>query len=184
LCEPEWEAAQACVSKNLSSNEYTLPFIVQGRCLHCAGPQQVGPANRSLLYVIWRSPSSAPCCSLYGPEDNECIHNLDTVVCCLAGTVTAVSVTQQWCCAATVGCDSDRRGGSADPPYRRLCMHYSSARLGSLVTAHHYTARGAVTGLHAAGVLYTVTRRAALETGGLTVVSAYLPRVPVAGRSF
>jgi hypothetical protein len=112
------------------------------------------------------------------------IHDLDTVACRPAGTVTPVNVTQQWCCAATVGCDSNRRGGSADPPYRRLCVYCSSARLGSLVTAHHYAARGAVTGLHAAGALYTVTRRAALETGGLTVVSAYLPRVSVVGRSF
>jgi hypothetical protein len=31
---------------DLSSNECTLPFIVQGECLHCAGPRQVGPANR------------------------------------------------------------------------------------------------------------------------------------------
>jgi hypothetical protein len=33
-------------------NECILPFIVQGRCLHCAGPRQVAPANRSLLYEI------------------------------------------------------------------------------------------------------------------------------------
>jgi hypothetical protein len=38
------------VSENLSSNEYTLPFIVQGERLHCAGPRQVGPASRSLFY--------------------------------------------------------------------------------------------------------------------------------------
>jgi hypothetical protein len=112
------------------------------------------------------------------------IHNPDTVVCCPAGTVTAVSVTQQWCCAATVGCDSDRRGGSTDPPHRCLRAHCGSARLGSLVTAHHYATRGAVTGLHAAGAQYTMTRRAALETGGVTVVSAYLPRVSVAGHAF
>jgi hypothetical protein len=183
VCLKAWNLC-SCVSKNLPSNEYTLPFIVQGRCLHCAGPRQVGPANRSLLYVIWRSPSAAPRCSLPSWEDSVRIHNLDTVACRPAGTVIAVNVTQQWCCAATVGCDSKKRGGSADPPYRRLCAHCSSARLGSLVTAHHYAARGAMMRLHAAGALYTVTRRAALETGGLTVVSAYLPRVPVAGRSF
>jgi hypothetical protein len=44
--------------------------------------------------------------------------------------------------------------------------------------------RSAATGLHAARALCTVIRRAALETGGLTVVSAYLPRASVAGRSF
>jgi hypothetical protein len=35
---------------DLCSNECTLPFIVQGRCLHCAGPRQVGPAYRTLFY--------------------------------------------------------------------------------------------------------------------------------------
>jgi hypothetical protein len=82
----------ACL-KSPSSNEYTLHFIVQGRCLHCAGPRQVGPANRVLLYAIWRSPSPAPRCSLHSWEDNVRIHSLDTVVRFLAGTVTAVSVT-------------------------------------------------------------------------------------------
>jgi hypothetical protein len=37
--------------------------------------------------MTWRSPSPAPCCSLHGWEDNMRIHSLDTVVCCLAGTV-------------------------------------------------------------------------------------------------
>jgi hypothetical protein len=128
----------------------------------------VGPANRGLLYVIWRSPSPAPCRCLHGWEDNVRIYNPDAVVCCVA----------------TIGCDSDTRGGRADPPRRCLHAHCSSARLGSLVTAHHYAARGAVTGLQAAGAQYTVTRRAALETGGLTVVSAYLPRVSVADHFF
>jgi hypothetical protein len=41
-----------------------------------------------------------------------------------------------------------------------------------------------MTGLHAAGAQYTMTRRATLEIGGLTVVSAYLPRVSVAGHAF
>jgi hypothetical protein len=135
---------------NLPSNEYTLPFIVQGRCLHCAGPRQVSPANRDLLYVIWRSPSPAPCRCLHGWEDNVRIYNLDVVVCCPAGTVTAVSVTQQWCCVATVGCDSGRRGGSAVPPRRCLRAHCSSVRLSSPVTCHHHAARRTVTGLHAA----------------------------------
>jgi hypothetical protein len=33
--------------------------------------------------------------SLSSWKDNVRIHSLDTIVCCLAGTVTAVSVTQQ-----------------------------------------------------------------------------------------
>jgi hypothetical protein len=39
-------------------------------------------------------------------------------------------------------------------------------------------------GLYTVRVLCMVIRRAALETGGLTVVSAYLPSMSVAGRSF
>jgi hypothetical protein len=57
----------------------------------------------------------------------------------------------------------------------------ASARLLQATTTH---ARGAVTGLYAACAQYTVTRRATLETGGLTVVLAYLPRVSVAGHTF
>jgi hypothetical protein len=57
----------------------------------------------------------------------------------------------------------------------------ASARLLQATTTH---ARGAVTGLYAACAQYTVTRRATLETGGLTVVLAYLPRVLVAGHTF
>jgi hypothetical protein len=41
-----------------------------------------------------------------------------------------------------------------------------------------------VMGLYAACTQYTVIRCAALETGGLTVVLAYLPRVSVAGHTF
>jgi hypothetical protein len=78
------------------------------------------------------------------------IHNLDMVVCCPAGTMTAVSVTQQWCCAATIERDSDRQGGRVDPPRRCLHALYSSARFGSLFTGHHHAARCVVTGLHAA----------------------------------
>jgi hypothetical protein len=108
------------------------------------------PANRDLLYVIWRSPFPVPCRCLHGWEDNVRIYNLDVVMCCPVGTVTAVSVTQQWCCVATVGCDSGRRGGSAVPPRRCLCAHCSSARLSSPVTGHRHAARRAMTGLHAA----------------------------------
>jgi hypothetical protein len=61
--------------------------------------------------------------------------------------------------------------------------HCYSARLGSPITGHHH-ARSAVTGLHTVRVLCAVIRRAAFRTGGLTVVSAYLPRVSVAGRTF
>jgi hypothetical protein len=56
--------------------------------------------------------------------------------------------------------------------------------LGLLLQAIIMHARGAVTGLYAACTQYTVIRRAALETGGLIVVSAYLPRVSVAGNTF
>jgi hypothetical protein len=58
--------------------------------------------------------------------------------------------------------------------------HASALLLQAIITP----ARGAVMGLYAACAQYTVTRRAALETGGLTVVSAYLPRVSVAGHTF
>jgi hypothetical protein len=127
----------ACL-KSPSSNEYTLPFIVQGRCLYYAGPRQVGPANRILLYAIWRSPSPAPRCSLHSWEDNVRIHSLDTVVRCLAGTVTAVSVTQQWSRVATVGSESVRRGGSADPrAVASACIvaaHASTLLLQAIIT--------------------------------------------------
>jgi hypothetical protein len=56
--------------------------------------------------------------------------------------------------------------------------------LAHLLQANITHARGTVTGLYAACAQYTVTRRAALETSGLTVVSAYLPRVSVAGHAF
>jgi hypothetical protein len=55
------------------------------------------------------------------------------------------------------------------------------ARLLQAIIMH---ARGAATGLYAACAQYTVTRRATLEIGGLTVVSAYLPRVSVASHTF
>jgi hypothetical protein len=76
------------------------------------------------------------------------------------------------------------RRGSANPPRRCLRVHCGSARLGSPVMGHHHTVHSTVTGLYAACSQYTVTGRAALETGGLTVVSAYLPRVLVAGHTF
>jgi hypothetical protein len=61
-----------------------------------------------------------------------------------------------------------------------VAAHASALLLHAIITP----ARGAVTGLYAACAQYTVTRRAALETGRLTVVSAYLPRVSVAGHTF
>jgi hypothetical protein len=113
------------------------------------------------------------------------IHSQDMAVCSLVCTVTAISVTQQCSRAATVGSEpSVRRRSSADPPRRCLRAHYCSARLSTPVAGHHYAARGTMTGLHAAGALYTVTRRAALKTGGLTVVSAYLFRVSRLGHTF
>jgi hypothetical protein len=56
--------------------------------------------------------------------------------------------------------------------------------LGLLLQAIITHVRGAMTGLYATCAQYTVIRCAALETGGLTVVSAYLPRVSVAGHTF
>jgi hypothetical protein len=53
---------------------------------------------------------------------------------------------------------------------------HASALLQQTIITH---ARGAVSRLYAACAQYTVIRRAVLETGGLTVVSAYLPSVSV-----
>jgi hypothetical protein len=61
-----------------------------------------------------------------------------------------------------------------------VAAHASALLLQAIITP----ARGAMSGLYAACVQYTVTRRAALETDELTVVSAYLPRMSVAGYTF
>jgi hypothetical protein len=61
-----------------------------------------------------------------------------------------------------------------------VAAHASALLLQAIITHE----RGAVTGLYAACAQYAVTRRAALETDGLTVVSAYLPRVSAAGHAF
>jgi hypothetical protein len=63
---------------------------------------------------------------------------------------------------------------------RTVAAHASAHLLQAIITH----ARGVVTGLYAACAQYSAMRRAALETGGLTVVSAYLPRVSVAGHTF
>jgi hypothetical protein len=63
---------------------------------------------------------------------------------------------------------------------RTVAVH-ALARLLQAIITH---ACGAVTGLYAACAQYTVIRRAALETGELTVVSTHLPRVSVAGHTF
>jgi hypothetical protein len=63
----------------------------------------------------------------------------------------------------------------------RTVAAHASALLQQTIITH---ARGAVIELYAACVQYTVIRRAALETGGLTVVSAHLPSVSVAGHTF
>jgi hypothetical protein len=63
---------------------------------------------------------------------------------------------------------------------RTVAVH-ALARLLQAIITH---ARGAATRLYAACAQYTVIRRAALETDGLTVVSAYLPCVSVAGHTF
>jgi hypothetical protein len=92
------------------------------------------------------------------------MYSQDMVLCRLIGAVPAVSVMHSGRCAVTVGLEpSDRRRSYADPPRHRLRMHCGSARLGS----------------PAACAQYTVIRHTALETGSLTVVSAYLPRVSV-----
>jgi hypothetical protein len=63
---------------------------------------------------------------------------------------------------------------------RSVAAHASAHLLQAIITH----ARGSVTRLYAACAQYTVIRRAAFETGGLTVMSAYLPRVSVAGHTF
>jgi hypothetical protein len=70
------------------------------------------------------------------------------------------------CCAAASACT--------------VAAHASALLLYAIITP----ARGVVTGLYAACAQYTVTRRAVLETGGLTMVSAYLLRVSAAGHTF
>jgi uncharacterized phage protein gp47/JayE len=71
-----------------------------------------------------------------------------------------------------VGAALTRRAGASARP---VAAH-ASALLQQTIITH---ARGAVSRLYAACAHYTVIRRAALETRGLTVVSAYLPRVSV-----
>jgi hypothetical protein len=63
---------------------------------------------------------------------------------------------------------------------RTVAAHASALLQQTIIT----NARGAVIGLYAACAQYTVIRRAAVETGGLTMVSAHLPRVSVAGHTF
>jgi hypothetical protein len=63
---------------------------------------------------------------------------------------------------------------------RSIAAHASAHLLQAIITHTH----GAVTELYTACAQYTVIRRAALEIGGLTVVSTYLPRVSVAGHTF
>jgi hypothetical protein len=169
----------------LSSNECTLPFIVQGMCLHCAGPQQVDPANRSLFYERYGDLHLQLLSVVFSIEKLMCISTARIWPCAvLSCIVTAISVTQQWSCVTTVGWEPVSRRSSADPLRRCLRVHCGSARLGSPITGHHHAVRGAVMGLYAACAQYMVTRRAALETGGFTLVSAYLPRVSVVGHAF
>jgi hypothetical protein len=78
-----------------------------------------------------------------------------------------------------LGCDLQSSGETALTRSARD----SSARLGSPATGHHHE-RSVAMGPCTVRALCTVIRRAALETGGLTVVSVYLPRVSVAGRTF
>jgi hypothetical protein len=62
----------------------------------------------------------------------------------------------------------------------RTVTAHALAHLLQAIITH---ARSAVTGLYAACAQYTVIRRAAFRLGRLIVVSAYLPRVSVAGRA-
>jgi hypothetical protein len=130
-CEP--------VSLRLSFNECTLPFIVQGRRLHCAGPDRWARPTRACSMRDMRSSSQAPLCSPLDREVDVHIYIQDMAVCSLVCTVTAISVTQQCSRAATVGSKpSVRQRSSADPPRRCLRAHYCSARLGTPVAGHHH----------------------------------------------
>jgi hypothetical protein len=154
-------------------------------CLHCAGPQQVDPANRSLFYERYGDLHLQLLSVVFSIEKLMCVSIAWIWPCvALSCIVTAVSVTLQWSCDTTVGWEPVRRRSSADPLRRCLRVHFGNARLGSPVMGHHHAVRGAVMGLYTTCAQYTVTRRATSETGGLTVVSAYLPRVLVAGHAF
>jgi hypothetical protein len=63
---------------------------------------------------------------------------------------------------------------------RPVAAHASALLLQAIITH----VRDAVMGLYAACAQYTMIRCATLEIGGLTVVSAYLPHVSVAGHTF
>jgi hypothetical protein len=64
-------------------NGCTLPFIDQGECLHCAGPRQVGPTNRSLLY------------ERYGDLSLQLLSVVLSI-----GKLICVSTARIWSCAA------------------------------------------------------------------------------------
>jgi hypothetical protein len=90
-----------------------------------------------------------------------------------------VSVTHSGRRVVTVGLEpSDRRRSCADPPHRRLRAHCTPRLTGSRPSLPTRAApRVDCTPL--ARAQCAVMRRAALETGGLTMVSAYLPSVSV-----
>jgi hypothetical protein len=89
---------------SLSTNGCTLPFIVQGVCLHCMGPRQEGPANRSLFYERYGDLHLQLLSVVFSIEKLMCVSTARIWPCAaLPCTVTAISVTQQRSHAATVG---------------------------------------------------------------------------------
>jgi hypothetical protein len=94
--------ARVCVSP--LSNKYTISFIVQGECLHCAGPRQVGPANRSLLYERYGDLHLQLLSVVFSIGKLMCVSIARIWPCiALSCTVSGVSVAQQRSRAVTVG---------------------------------------------------------------------------------
>jgi hypothetical protein len=157
------------------------PFYSPRGVLTVCGTPTGGPGQQELFYERYGGHLLELLSVVLSAEKLMCVSTARIWPCtALSCTVSGASVTQQQSRAVTVGTGPSVRGRDGVVPWRAHCY---SARLGSPITGHHHT-RSAVTGLHTVRVLCAVIRRAVLETDGLTVVSAYLPRVPVAGRSF
>jgi hypothetical protein len=74
----------------------TLPFYrLRGALTQCGTPTGGPGQQEPVLREIWRSSSPAPLRSPRYREVDVRIYSQDMAVCRLAGTVTAVSVTQQ-----------------------------------------------------------------------------------------
>jgi hypothetical protein len=99
------------------SNEYTLPFIVQEECLHCAGPRQVGPANRSLSYERYGDLHLQLLSIVLTIGKLMCVSTAKICPCATLPAQCLLSVLpNSGSRAATVGSGpSDRRRSSADP---------------------------------------------------------------------